>query len=101
MVGDEMDAVELLRAKRNDIERIAASHGACNVRVFGSVARGEAGPGSDIDFLIDTSPPTSPWFPAGLITDLEDLLGRKVDVVSEKALDPYLRDPILQEAIRL
>ena len=98
---DEMNAVQLLRARRADIERIAASHGACNVRVFGSVARGEAGPESDIDFLIDTSPPTSPWFPAGLITDLEDLLGRNVDVVSEKALDPYLRDRVLREAIPL
>ena len=50
-MGDEMNAIELLRAKRNDIERIAASHGAYNVRVFGSVARGEARPDSDIDFL--------------------------------------------------
>ena len=101
IVGGDMGAIESIRAKRDDIERVAAAHGARNIRIFGSVARGEAGPQSDVDFLIDTCPPTSPWFPAGLILDLEDLLGRKVDVVSEKALHPYLRDRILREAIRL
>jgi uncharacterized protein len=92
---------QLLRKKRDDIKRIAARHGAYNLRVFGSVARGEAGPESDIDILIDVGPTTSSWFPAGLILDLEDLLGRRVEVVTEKALNPELRDHVLREAIPL
>ena len=91
----------LLHEKSNDIKQIAARHGAYNIRVFGSVARDEAGPDSDIDFLIDTGPATSSWFPAGLILDLEDLLGRRVEVVTEKALNPDLRDCVLREAIPL
>ena len=92
---------QLLREKRDDIQRIAARHGAYNIRVFGSVARGEAGPESDIDILIDVGPTTSSWFPAGLILDLEDLLGRRVEVITEKALNPALRDHVLREAIPL
>jgi uncharacterized protein len=91
----------LLREKRDDIKRIAARHGAYNIRVFGSVARGEAGPESDIDLLIDVGPTPSSWFPAGLILDLEDLLGRRVEVITEKALNPELRDHVLREAIPL
>jgi uncharacterized protein len=90
---------QLLREKRDDIKRIAARHGAYNIRVFGSVARGEAGPESDIDILIDVGPTTSSWFPAGLVLDLEDLLGRRVEVITEKALNPELRDHVLCEAI--
>ena len=92
---------QLLREKRDDIKRIAARHGAYNIRVFGSVARGQAGPESDIDILIDVGPTTSSWFPAGLILDLEDLLGRRVEVITEKALNPELRDHVLREAIPL
>ena len=92
---------QLLHAKRDEIKRIAARHGAYNLRVFGSVAHGEAGPESDIDILIDVGPTTSSWFPAGLILDLEDLLGRPVDVITEKALKPELRDHVLREAISL
>jgi uncharacterized protein len=92
---------QLLREKRDDIKRIAVRHGAYNIRVFGSVARGEAGPESDIDILIDVGPTTSSWFPAGLILDLEDLLGRRVEVITEKALNPELRDHVLREAIPL
>lgn len=96
-----MTIVELVREKREEIQRIAAAHGAHNVRVFGSVARGEAGPDSDIDLLIEAGPTTSSWFPAGLILDLEDLLGRRVQVVTEKGLNPYLRDRVLREAVPL
>jgi predicted nucleotidyltransferase len=96
-----MAIVELVRKKREEIQRIAAAHGAHNVRVFGSVARGEAGPDSDIDLLIEAGPTTSSWFPAGLILDLQDLLGRRVQVVTEKGLNPYLRDRVLGEAVPL
>ncbi len=96
-----MDGGELIRAKREDILRLAARHGATNVRVFGSVARGEAGPESDLDLLVDVGPVHSPWFPAGLMADLELLLGRRVDVVTERALHWYIRDRVLSEAIPL
>jgi predicted nucleotidyltransferase len=88
----------LVRHKRNEILRIAERHGAYNVRVFGSVARGEAGPDSDVDLLIDAGEKVSPWFPGGLVLDLEELLGRRVDVVEEVALRPELRPYVLREA---
>jgi predicted nucleotidyltransferase len=96
-----MDGGELIRAKREDILRLAARHGATNVRVFGSVARGEAGPDSDLDLLVDVGPVHSPWFPAGFMADLALLLGHRVDVVTERALHWYIRDRVLSEAIPL
>ena len=87
-----MTVTELVRQKSEDIKRIAAAHGAYNVRVFGSVARQEARPDSDIDFLIDVGPTTSAWFPAGLILDLEELLGHRVEAVAAKGLHKALRD---------
>jgi predicted nucleotidyltransferase len=93
---------DLLKMKRDEILAIAEKHGAYNVRVFGSVARGEATENSDIDFLIDYDlEKISAWFPVGLIHDLEDLLQRKVDVISAKSLHYFLRDRILQEAVPL
>ena len=89
---------QLLEEKREEIRRIAAMHGAMNVRVFGSVARGEARQDSDLDLLVDTGPETSSWFPAGLVLDLEEILGCKVEVVTEKGLNPYLRERVLKEA---
>lgn len=96
-----MDIEQLLNEKRDDIRTIASKHGAYNIRIFGSVVRGEAGPDSDIDFLIDVGPTTSSWFPAGLILDLEEILGRHVEIVTAKALNPYIRDHVLREAIPL
>jgi predicted nucleotidyltransferase len=96
-----MNVEQILREKRDDIRSIAAEHGAYNVRIFGSVVRGEAGPDSDIDFLIDVGPTTSSWFPAGLILDLEEILGCRVEVVTERALNPYIRDYVLGEAVAL
>jgi uncharacterized protein len=87
--------------KRDEIRRIAAKHGATNLRIFGSVARGEARQDSDIDLLIDTAPVTSSWFLAGLILDLEDLLGRHVEVVTEKALPADPQAYVLREAVPL
>ena len=88
----------LLRERREDILSSAHRHGARNVRLFGSVVRGEANEDSDIDFLVDAGEKTSPWFPAGLIDELETLLGRRVDVVTEGSLHWLLRRRILREA---
>jgi hypothetical protein len=76
-------------------------HGAQNVRVFGSVARGDATADSDVDLLVSTSDNTSPWFPAGLVVDLEDLLGCRVQVVTEDGLSWLLKRRILGEAVPL
>ena len=80
-----MGTEELLSDKREDILRMAAKHGAYNVRVFGSVVRGEAGPDSDVDVLVEFEPGRSLLDHVGLMQNLEDLLGRKVDVVTEEA----------------
>jgi len=95
----EMAVLELIHEKREQILRIAAEHGVRRIRLFGSVARGEAGPESDVDFVVEVGPATSSWFPAGLILDLEDLLGRRVEVVVQRALNPDLREHVLREAI--
>jgi predicted nucleotidyltransferase len=96
-----MDIKRQIQEKREEICAIAAKHGAYNVRIFGSVVRGQAGPDSDIDFLIDAGPMTSSWFPAGLILDLQEMLGRRVEFVTEKALSPFIRDYVLREAVPL
>lgn len=96
-----MEIRDLIKQKREDILRITAKHGACNVRVFGSVARGEAKTDSDVDFLVDVLPVHSPWFPSGLLADLEELLGRKVDVVEAEQLHWYIRERVLSEATPL
>jgi hypothetical protein len=93
-----MTLEELLKGKREEILRIAAKHGARNVRVFGSAARGEAGEDSDLDFLVDFEPGRSLLDHAGLITDLQELLGRKADVLTEGGLYWLLRRRILKEA---
>ena len=92
---------ELLKDKREEILRIAAKHGAFNVRVFGSVARGEAGPESDVDLLVDVGLEHSAFFPGGLLADLENLLGRKVDILTEEGLHWYIRERVLKEAVPL
>ncbi len=92
---------ELLRTKREDILRIAAKYGASNVRVFGSVARGEADSESDIDLLVNMEPGRSLFDMGGLLVDLEDLLGCNVDVVTEDSLRDRIRDRVLKEAVAL
>ena len=91
----------LLENNREEILRICAKHGARNVRVFGSFARGSAGFESDVDFLVDAGPKRTPWFPGGLLIDLKELLGRDVDIVTEDALHWYIRDRVLKEAVAL
>lgn len=93
-----MTVQESILAHREEILRIAARHGATNVRVFGSVARGTAGDDSDLDLLVDDVGAEDPWFPSGLMADLEDLLGIKIDVATEKTLHWVIRDRVLAEA---
>lgn len=92
----------LVQEKREQILILAAKHGAFNVRLFGSVARGEDSLNSDIDFLIDYDlERISAWFPVGLIQDLEDLLGYKVDVATEQGLKPRIRQQVLEDCVVL
>ena len=90
-----------LQQQRGDILRLAARYGARNVRIFGSVARGEARPDSDIDFLVDLESGRSLLDLGGLLMDLQDLLHCKVDVVTEKGLRSRIRARVLQEAVPL
>lgn len=92
---------DLVAAKRTEILRVAQEHGATRVRVFGSVARGESGPESDLDLLIDMEPRRDLFDIVAIKLDLEDLLGREVDVVTEAAVSPYMREQILLEAVLL
>lgn len=96
-----MSSLDELRTRQEEILQIAAKHGAGNVRVFGSVARGDARPDSDVDFLIDIVGPTTPWFPGSLLMELQDALSRRVDIVIARSLHPLIRDSVLKEAVPL
>jgi predicted nucleotidyltransferase len=87
--------------EREDINRIAVAHGAQNVRVFGSVRRGEANSSSDLDLLVDMSEGRSLFDLVALGDELQEALGVDVDVVTEGSLSPYHRDRILAEAVVL
>jgi len=89
------------KRKTRDILRIAAKHGARNVRVFGSVVRGEARPDSDVDFLVDMEPGRTLLDMGGLLMDLRDALGQEVDVVTERGLKTRIRERVLKEAMPL
>jgi predicted nucleotidyltransferase len=91
----------LLQRYRTEILDLAVRHGARDVRVFGSLARGEGGKGSDLDLLVTLGEGRSLLDLVGLKQDLEDLVDRPVDVVTEQALSPYLRERVLSEAIPL
>lgn len=93
-----MKVEDLLRTKREDILRIAARHGAHNVRLFGSAARGEATTDSDVDLLVDMEPGRSLLDTVDLQLDLQELLGRQVDVVSEASIYWLIRRRVLREA---
>jgi predicted nucleotidyltransferase len=96
-----MGVDQLVRTRRDEILRIAAEHGARNLRVFGSVARGDAGPESDLDILVDLEDGRSLFDMGGLLMDLQDLLGCKVDVVTERGLRDRIRARVLREAVPL
>jgi predicted nucleotidyltransferase len=96
-----MDTKDLLKELREDILRVAAQHGAINVRIFGSVARGEADDKSDIDILVDMEPGRSLFDLGGLWWELNELLPVKVDVVTEKGLKQRIKERVLKEAVPL
>jgi predicted nucleotidyltransferase len=93
--------LDALRRRRDEILRVAAQHGASNVRVFGSVARGEADAASDVDLLVDLEAGRSLFDHVALCLALEELLGRRVDVATDGALKPRIRDRVLREALPL
>lgn len=94
--------LEDLREKRDQILAIAERYGATNVRVFGSVVREEARPDSDVDILIDLAEPSRyTWLGAGMMSDLQELLDAKIDLVIAKNLHWYLRDRVMKEALSL
>ena len=96
-----MAVEDLLKAKREEILRACAKYGAYNVRVFGSVARSEADEQSDLDFLVELEPGRTLFDLGGLQSDLEQLLGCRVDVVTERGLKPRIRERVLREAVPL
>lgn len=96
-----MDIFEVIKSNRKRIIDIAKSHGATNVRLFGSIARGTGNDKSDVDLLVTMEPRGSLLDIIAIKQDIEDLLERKVDVVTENSLSPYLKDEILKEAINL
>ena len=96
-----MTLEQLRLEKRDAILAIAAKYGASNVRIFGSVARGEADEKSDVDVLVDLESGRSLLDQGGLLMDLRELLGLKVDVATERGLKPRVRERILSEAVPL
>lgn len=97
-----MVTLETLRDElREEVLRLVRLRGAGDVRVFGSVARGESGPNSDLDLLVSWEPGRSLLDHAALVQDLEELLGTKVQVGTEQSLHWYVRDRILREAVSL
>jgi predicted nucleotidyltransferase len=96
-----MNVSKTLSNKREEILRITAAHGAMNLRVFGSVSRGEATEKSDLDLLIELEPGRTLLDIVAIKQDLEDLLGCKVDVVTEDSVSPYIREQIVKDAITL
>jgi hypothetical protein len=96
-----MTLQETVERRRAEILEVAARHGATSVRVFGSVARGEADDASDIDFLVELQPGRSLFDLGGLVVDLRELLGRPVDVVTVGGLKERIRERVLAEAVSL
>lgn len=96
-----MPGKDILKRNRKDIIRIARQHGALEVRLFGSFAKGTASQSSDVDILVEMEPGRSLLDLVAIKQDLEDLLGRAVHIVTAPSLSPYIRDGVLKEAVRL
>ena len=96
-----MTLAQLQATERDRILEIARRHGVTAVKVFGSFVRNEARPDSDLDLLVEAGVQTPPFFPGGLVADLEEALGRRVDIVEDEALHHLLRDRIRAEAVPL
>lgn len=101
VAGGASLTLEDLRRRRRELTDLAARRGATNLRVFGSVARGDSGAGSDVDLLVDLEPGRSLLDLGGLVMDLSDVLGVEVDVVTEPGLTPRVRARVLAEAVAL
>jgi hypothetical protein len=97
----DMTVGDTIREKRDAIVRIAAKHGASQIRLIGSVARGEDRPDSDVDLLVTWSEGTSLLDQAALMLELEKLLGRKVDIASDSWVKPSIRESVYRDAIAL
>ncbi|MBE9053400.1 nucleotidyltransferase family protein [Nostocales cyanobacterium LEGE 11386] len=96
-----MNIYEILAAKREEILQIATKYGAYNIRIFGSVARGEADVNSDVDFLVEMETGRSLFDLGGLLMELQEILGCEVDIVTEKGLRSRIRERVLSEAVPL
>ena len=96
-----MTKLESIKSKKEEILKISKIHGAISIRVFGSVARGDENPSSDVDFLVTLEPGRSAFDLGGLLMDLEDLLHCRVDLVTEKGLNPLIKAIVLREAINI
>lgn len=101
MKHSSIQTIDLLQSKREQIIAIAAKHGASNIRVFGSVARGEATNTSDIDLLIDLEPERSLFSLIALKQELEGILNCQVDLAEPNSLHQLIRDRVLKEAVKL
>lgn len=98
---EAMDTLSVLRSRRSEILALAAKHGASNVRLFGSVVRGEDLEDSDVDFLVDMQENRSLFDLIGLQQDIEKAIGRKVDVLTPNGINRHLKDRIMDEAAPL
>lgn len=96
-----MSVSNIIKNRREEIINIAKKNGAKNVRVFGSMSRGEGSAQSDLDIIVEMQSGSSLLDIIAIKQDIEDLLGRKVDVVTEASISPYIRDEVLKEAVNL
>lgn len=96
-----MSVSNIIKNRREDIVKITKKYGAKNVRVFGSMSRGEEDMDSDLDIIVEMEQGSSLLDIIAIKQDIEELLGRKVDVVTEASISPYIRDEVLKEAVSL